>query len=69
MRIELVGNNYEIRATPEEMLEHIAALTANVRNALTSSSGVGSSSRPIVATEDGQQVPRGLRTVIEVPKQ
>jgi hypothetical protein len=64
MRIELVGNHYIIRATPDEMLEHITALTANVRNAIQS--GIASSSRPIVGImEDGQNVPRCLTTVIE----
>jgi hypothetical protein len=67
MRIELEGNYYVIRATPEEMLEHIAALTHSVRNVINGYSSESASSRPIVATEAGQQVPRSLRTVIERP--
>jgi len=65
MRIELVGNRYIIRATPDEMLEHITALTANVRNALSANQDA-SSSRPITGIlEDGQNVPRILTSVIE----
>jgi len=65
MRIELIGNRYIIRATPDEMLEHITALTANVRNAIATSQSA-SSSRPVTGIlEDGQNVPRILTTVIE----
>ena len=65
MRIELIGNRYVIHATPDEMLEHIGACTANVRNAVNSGQNA-SSSRPITGIlEDGQNVPRILSTVIE----
>ena len=68
MRIEVIGNRYEIRATPEEMLEHIAALTQSVRNVVSGSSREGGSSRPITGIlESGQHVPMTLRTVIEAP--
>jgi len=64
MKIELIGNRYVIRATPDEMLEHIAALTSNVRNSIRYQQDV-SSSRDLIGVEDGKDVPRILTTVIE----
>lgn len=66
MRIEQMGNQITVKGTPEEILEHIAALTHSVRNVVSGSSREASSSRPASVLHGEQWCPGTLRTVIEV---